>query len=98
MYQMAPLEDVLIHDRAVLRALEGLVGPTRAADGGFAKTCPHLVDVVMRHADGTETIVFVYDAGHNPALVSLDGEHFFFGGPSLRETGNPHCPDRLLGP
>ncbi len=34
-------------------------------------------EVILKHADGTRTVVYVRDFGHNPAIVSLDYKHFY---------------------
>jgi|GEM_PF-6525701 len=34
-------------------------------------------EVILKHADGTRTIVYVRDWGKNPAMVSLEYEHFY---------------------
>jgi kynurenine formamidase len=38
-----------------------------------------IAEAEITHADGTQTFVIVRDAGHNPAVVSLDGRTYFFG-------------------
>lgn len=42
------------------------------------RICPLVADVYIEHADQTETHVFVRDYGHNPALISIDGENYFY--------------------
>jgi hypothetical protein len=37
-----------------------------------------VAEAVITHGDGTQTFVMVRDHGHNPAVVSVDGENYFY--------------------
>jgi hypothetical protein len=39
---------------------------------------PVVAQAVITHADGKETSVLVRDHGHNPAVVTVDGRHYFY--------------------
>jgi len=38
---------------------------------------PAIGHAVVTHADGKETFVLIRDFGHNPALVTVNGRHYF---------------------
>ncbi len=40
----------------------------------------HVADVVVQHEDGSTTKLVVRWTGHNPAAISLDDSHYFYGG------------------
>jgi hypothetical protein len=39
---------------------------------------PVVARAVITHGDGKETSVLVRDHGHNPAVVTVDGRHYFY--------------------
>jgi hypothetical protein len=40
----------------------------------------HVADVFVQHTDGTTTTLHVRWTGHNPAAISLDDRHYYYGG------------------
>ena len=64
-----------------LAQLSALVTPSEPCMQQIDKREHYLVAIVeLFHSDGTKTTVYVRWTGHNPAAVSLDDEHFFYGG------------------
>ena len=53
--------------------------PEKYFSGGVHEFITRIVaEAVITHADGTQTFVLVRDHGHNPAVVSVDGRHYFY--------------------
>jgi hypothetical protein len=40
---------------------------------------PLMGEVILTHEDGSSTRLLVRWSGHNPALISVDGRHYFYG-------------------
>ncbi|VTS06879.1 hypothetical protein [Tuwongella immobilis] len=60
------------------RAFLLLTPDTDIESGIHDLAIPVVAKAVLAHADGTETPVLVRDHGHNPAVVTVDGRHYFF--------------------
>lgn len=56
-----------------------LLTPETYFEGGVHEFITRVVaEAVITHADGKKTFVLVRDYGHNPAVVTVDGRHYFF--------------------
>lgn len=56
-----------------------LLTPEKYFEGGVHEFITRIVaEAVITHADGTQTHVLVRDHGHNPAVVTVDGRHYFY--------------------
>lgn len=58
-----------------------LVKPTRTIDGDVNKVAnPLFAKMLLKYPDGSQQELFVRWMGKNPAGVSLDDKHYFWGG------------------
>jgi hypothetical protein len=56
-----------------------LLTPATFFEGGVHEfITPVVAEAVITHADGKETAVLVRDHGKNPAVVTVDGRHYFY--------------------
>ncbi len=44
----------------------------------YENVSPLVAEAIIKHPDQTETRVLVREGGHNPAIVSVDGVHYFY--------------------
>lgn len=59
-----------------------LVTPGQYVEGGLNEfICPLIAEVVIRHEGQRETYLLIRDAGNNPAMISADGRHYYYGVP-----------------
>src|SRR5262249_12734947 len=56
-----------------------LITPQTYIDGGVRDQIDPLVAlVILNHDDGSDTVLFVREMGHNPAAASGDGRNYFY--------------------